>query len=556
VVIHRDANADLLARSVNAEAFTSGDHIFFREGRYDPESTAGLRLIAHEAAHTDQQAKGAVSGVQHSSGIQVSEPGDAHEREAEKAADTAIDRIANGGKPSGDRTIRRQARSASHGPTVIQRAPFQDAAPGFNVKWTPFASVNGPPFFQQTNFDTDGFHEEFNIPPKSQGRSILLVDIEWTKGGGQGPNPKPPVPGEMSTGCKILEFITRPLPGVHTAVVAACSKNLDPSDIIDSFTDEQLCLVVGIIGVVVAGIACEIAMKAGLGDLVRDAVKDALGIPKKKKGDGPNPGPNPTAQETGKGRATLETRYFVDVDGKITTVGLPPRIEANGAGAEIVSPVDFIRTDIPGGVNIAFQPMVRGTGTTNQTNVFQHQWDIDLKQPAPPAPLPFSFGTRLFPFITGKDKFEDEATEQGKLLSWFQTMDPRVLNRIMTRQIPVGVAGHASHKGDPAFNLTLSENRAKRVTQMVSDFGGSFAGVVTFAFGELLAGGGPNDNSPEFRRADVGVCGQLEGADAAGGPLVLPAGNDPTVCPTVAPKAPQLDTSSAPPQDATGQLEF
>jgi hypothetical protein len=270
-------------------------------------------------------------------------------------------------------------------------------------------------------------------------------------------------------------------------------------------------------------------------------------------GPGPNPGPVPQVQE-GKGTATIETRFFVGVDGKIQVTGLPPRVTASGAGAELVSPVDFIRTDIPGGVNVAFQPMLKGT-TAGETNVFQHQWDIDLKQPAPPAPLPFSFGTRLFPFKTGKENFEDEGSAQTQLLGWLQTMDRRVLTRIVNRQIPVVVIGHASKLGDPGFNLTLSEKRAKRVTQMVNDFGGSFAGVDTFAFGELLAGGGANDNSPFFRRADVGVCGQLEGADAAAGPMIEPAGNDPTVCTTVGPKTPAVTAGDAPPAIDSG-LEF
>ena len=203
---------------------------------------------------------------------------------------------------------------------------------------------------------------------------------------------------------------------------------------------------------------------------------------------------------------------------------------ANGAGAELVSPVDFIRTEIPDGVNIAFQPMIKGT-TPGETHVFQHQWDIDLKKPAPPAPLPFTFGVRLFPFKTGKEFFEDEQGQQTKLFKWFQTMDPRIRNRIIGRQIPVTVQGFASHLGDPAFNLTLSEKRAKRVAQMIKDFGGSFSGVVTFAFGEILAEGGPNDNRGEDRRATSRVCGILEGVDAAAGPIVEPADNDSSVCP-------------------------
>ena len=58
VRVHTDNLADRLASSVAAMAFTSGSDIFFRSGRYDPDSPEGLRLLAHEAAHVVQQASG------------------------------------------------------------------------------------------------------------------------------------------------------------------------------------------------------------------------------------------------------------------------------------------------------------------------------------------------------------------------------------------------------------------------------------------------------------------------------------------------------------------
>jgi hypothetical protein len=137
----------------------------------------------------------------------------------------------------------------------------------------------------------------------------------------------------------------------------------------------------------------------------------------------------------------------------------------------------------------------------------------------------------MFPFKTGKDTFEDEQGQQTRLFKWFQTMDKRVRDRILAGQIQVVIAGHASHLGDPAFNLTLSEKRAKHIEQMVRGFGGAFANVNSFFFGEVLAGGGPNDNSPEFRSGKTRACGQLQGADAAAGPIQEPAENDSTVCP-------------------------
>jgi hypothetical protein len=55
VRVHTDDTADALNRSMQANAFTTGNDIFFRSGQYDPTSTAGVGLLAHEATHVVQQ---------------------------------------------------------------------------------------------------------------------------------------------------------------------------------------------------------------------------------------------------------------------------------------------------------------------------------------------------------------------------------------------------------------------------------------------------------------------------------------------------------------------
>lgn len=60
VRIHDDAEADKLAKGVNAIAFTSGTDIYFQSGKFNPNTQSGLELLAHEATHTVQQSKGVV----------------------------------------------------------------------------------------------------------------------------------------------------------------------------------------------------------------------------------------------------------------------------------------------------------------------------------------------------------------------------------------------------------------------------------------------------------------------------------------------------------------
>jgi hypothetical protein len=86
VRVHTDGEADHLARSVDSVAFTTGSDIFFRSGTYNPGSSEGMHLLAHEATHTIQQAAGPVAGTPSSGGVAISDPGDSFEQAAEASA--------------------------------------------------------------------------------------------------------------------------------------------------------------------------------------------------------------------------------------------------------------------------------------------------------------------------------------------------------------------------------------------------------------------------------------------------------------------------------------
>jgi len=114
VRVHNDPDSHKLARSVDAQAFTTGSDIFFGEGSYTPASTSGQKLLAHELTHVMQQ--GAAPAVQKKesstpspqqnapevqaatspqSGIvqtsmRVSHPDDKYEKEADAVAQVAI----------------------------------------------------------------------------------------------------------------------------------------------------------------------------------------------------------------------------------------------------------------------------------------------------------------------------------------------------------------------------------------------------------------------------------------------------------------------------------
>ena len=55
VRIHTDSDAADLADKLHAQAFTHGSDVYFNQGKYDPVTTEGKRLLAHELTHVVQQ---------------------------------------------------------------------------------------------------------------------------------------------------------------------------------------------------------------------------------------------------------------------------------------------------------------------------------------------------------------------------------------------------------------------------------------------------------------------------------------------------------------------
>jgi hypothetical protein len=87
VRVHTGSESQAAADAIGAAAYTVGQHIHFNAGRFDPSSSSGQWLLAHEVAHTVQQ-QGSVQTVQHK--LEISQPGDAAEIEADRAADAMM----------------------------------------------------------------------------------------------------------------------------------------------------------------------------------------------------------------------------------------------------------------------------------------------------------------------------------------------------------------------------------------------------------------------------------------------------------------------------------
>lgn len=86
VHIHTDAEADTLAQSLQAEAFTTGPDIFFRAGRYAPSTSEGFHILAHEATHVVQQTVKKSPEISTGESLTISHPDDHAEQSAEATA--------------------------------------------------------------------------------------------------------------------------------------------------------------------------------------------------------------------------------------------------------------------------------------------------------------------------------------------------------------------------------------------------------------------------------------------------------------------------------------
>jgi hypothetical protein len=127
VRIHTDTRADGLSQSLSARAFTTGRDVFFRQGEYSPGTSSGRELLAHELTHVVQQ-----NGHGLQLKMTVSEPGDAHEVEADRVAQAimqqehaAAETVHTENSADRQQDANRVSRLADSGGPVIARPPAQ-----------------------------------------------------------------------------------------------------------------------------------------------------------------------------------------------------------------------------------------------------------------------------------------------------------------------------------------------------------------------------------------------------------------------------------------------
>ncbi|MCX5368763.1 DUF4157 domain-containing protein [Streptomyces sp. NBC_00015] len=123
VRVHNDATAQRASADFQAHAMTVGHHIVLGSSQVDDET------MFHELDHVRQQSQGPVAGTDNGSGVKVSDPGDAFERQS--AANGRL--VAQGSAP--DLSL---PGSAGHG-APVQRAAATGTGERQNVQRMPTA---------------------------------------------------------------------------------------------------------------------------------------------------------------------------------------------------------------------------------------------------------------------------------------------------------------------------------------------------------------------------------------------------------------------------------
>ncbi len=143
VRVDTDTKAAESARAVNALAYTVGRDVVFAEGGYEPGTSKGKRLLAHELTHVVQQRSG-TAGINHNTSSSLD-----YENEADEIANTFVThkaKIVNPGVITGTILAREAATEEA------RKISTEDVWP---QKYTPCDSLP-PQFLWKVNWITNG----------------------------------------------------------------------------------------------------------------------------------------------------------------------------------------------------------------------------------------------------------------------------------------------------------------------------------------------------------------------------------------------------------------
>ncbi|HEX2642154.1 MAG TPA: DUF4157 domain-containing protein, partial [Thermoanaerobaculia bacterium] len=170
VRIHTGSQADQLNRGLSARAFTTGSDIFFRQGEYNPGSSSGRELLAHELTHVVQQGGAGATGEtptapegEAQAKLTVGAVDDPFEREADSVARAVMD---DERRDSG--TVRRMP-IVQRAPAVQRKSPKAPGAPPVVISGSTFEDIAAA--FSQS------LQEQFGVDSAEKLPKVCLIVV-------------------------------------------------------------------------------------------------------------------------------------------------------------------------------------------------------------------------------------------------------------------------------------------------------------------------------------------------------------------------------------------
>lgn len=543
VRIHTGAESHALNRAVNAVAFTTGSDIFFRDGAYAPGNSSGQELLAHELTHVVQQgaavqARGIAQPVpvqrmctecekekedQFQAKLVVGGPDDQYEQEAEQVSKAVMATL---------------SPSSTEFGLVRHAASMQRQAAGEPALFGKLVGGNSPSQEKQFDFGkADQAHPASTNTDMigSMGQPALqrAVVRDLRRGGTHG-FISLDATGELFEGSTRLETVSFPNGLQEASFNTIMQQNTNQT----RHGTLRLNLVAtwdfsGGLG------ALPGAFVGGRAGRALIAVDTPFRVPKTSSADDDTlvrPGqPHVSRQESSGGGASLDAspQVTADTDDIGLAVTASPRVTYQEQAA----------VQVGGNVNVPIigplTPQVQGQ-TTN-TQAFGASFTAHLQ--VPKSQITYNCQQAFGPFVIGSDRFMNEDDARQRIHDWYFGLEPHVRQDLEQGKGLLRATGRASTTGSKTFNLSLAENRAKKVRDIIAEFGGSDAHFRSFAVGEFGAQTPDNREDPNERRVDVQVSGTAAG-------LMAPGSSDPCsgflgqTTPTTGPTGPVTPSQS------------
>lgn len=181
VRVHAGDKAAASARSLGADAYTVGSNIVLGAG-HSSTGSGDERTLAHELTHVIQQRRGPVPGREVTGGVQVSDPSDLFEREADRVAERVMAGDRAGAQHGQGRDVALQRRATGPSPAsgrgpgtvAVQRhASFEHRMLGDVAPADLFA------LGAHQEFEQSGGRTFINIPTRAGGpQQVQRANIE------------------------------------------------------------------------------------------------------------------------------------------------------------------------------------------------------------------------------------------------------------------------------------------------------------------------------------------------------------------------------------------